>query len=537
MRNGIVKLICLGLTSMLLPSNDLLGQSDAKVLQNPVKAAQSRPSQPPKPLPPAPMMIRIDATVVELDEKRGVDFDFEGGNVKRLQTSAGAIAVISEASKDQLTTSLLASNSGRILSQPTLITVNEQEATVQVGGQVPVSDGTGYAVMKSVGLTLNCRPTLSESSIKLDIGCEYANLDDAGQYRKQDLQTTVEVEGGDTLMLSGLGDNTLLVLLTPELVSGGSMVGSPRPAKSVVKQVDPSAVRRLTPARYQRQDAATVAAVQASPLKPTLATIEQAMKRLFPGEQIEVVTLPNSVVLRGRVQKASMDRIISIAEQYSPTVINHLDVMIHDPVRISTDHGPQLDRQIMGLRDEVRKLRNDIQQLKEMLSATKKTQSSSARYQSSGVSRAGVATVTFNPTITLDSISKLDSTNPEPWRLSLDEATEIMKESLDGLEGDEVERRVQSLASNYAELQALQAQLAAIVRDKKPADILAKAYESAGSTGGTLNLPIGERKALSDFRRTDFRMRRSEQSLREKMGLEHSDGRLITPAQYDPVRR
>ncbi len=117
-----------------------------------------------------------------------------------------------------------------ILSTPSLVTLDNQEAEIVVGQNVPFVTGqfTGQAVgdtagrspfqtieRQDVGLTLKVKPQINEGdTVQLAIEQEVSSLADRAQAadivtNTRSLNTTVLVDDGQTLVLGGLIDDTL----------------------------------------------------------------------------------------------------------------------------------------------------------------------------------------------------------------------------------------------------------------------------------------------------------------------------------------
>jgi general secretion pathway protein D len=122
---------------------------------------------------------------------------------------------------------LLESDSdANILSTPNLLTLDNEEAKIVIGQNVPfitgsyaqaASTGTSASVnpfqtieRKDVGLTLKVKPQVSEGgNIKLQILQEVSNVSDASNQagiitNKRSIETTVLVGDGEAIVLGGL---------------------------------------------------------------------------------------------------------------------------------------------------------------------------------------------------------------------------------------------------------------------------------------------------------------------------------------------
>jgi len=125
---------------------------------------------------------------------------------------------------------LAADANNNILSTPSLVTLDNQEAQIIVGQNVPfvtgqfTSTGTAEASVnpfqtierQDVGVTLKVKPQINEgSTIKLDIEQEVSTVSAASLVasdvvtNKRSIQTTVLVDDGQTLVLGGLINDEL----------------------------------------------------------------------------------------------------------------------------------------------------------------------------------------------------------------------------------------------------------------------------------------------------------------------------------------
>src|SRR3989454_117613 len=136
-----------------------------------------------------------------------------------------------------LARALQATSLGNILSTPNLLTLDNFQAKIVIGQNVPFVTGSfaaattaaaaGVAAVnpfqtierKDVGLTLRIKPQISEgSTIRLEIFQEVSSLDPTAPARSSDLITTkrsletkVVVDDGNTIVLGGLIQNTMVL--------------------------------------------------------------------------------------------------------------------------------------------------------------------------------------------------------------------------------------------------------------------------------------------------------------------------------------
>ena len=181
----------------------------------------------------------------------GTNFGVGGNNVINLSQSAGAILNPSSATAatvqpgqglnlglltkfngntamSALVTALATTTGTNILSTPNLITLDNEEARIVVGQNIPVQTGSyattgGVATVnpfttynrQDVGLILRVRPQISENAIvKMQIYQEVssvvaatANASSGPTLNKRDIETNVIVDDGQILVLGGLIDN------------------------------------------------------------------------------------------------------------------------------------------------------------------------------------------------------------------------------------------------------------------------------------------------------------------------------------------
>src|SRR5437867_3734232 len=136
-----------------------------------------------------------------------------------------------------LARALQSNNLGNILSTPNLLTLDNYQAKIVIGQNVPFVTGsfataaaataTGVGAVnpfqtierRDIGLTLRIKPQISEgSAIRLEIYQEVSSIDPTARAGASDLVTTkrsletkVVVDDGSTIVLGGLIQNTLTV--------------------------------------------------------------------------------------------------------------------------------------------------------------------------------------------------------------------------------------------------------------------------------------------------------------------------------------
>jgi len=124
--------------------------------------------------------------------------------------------------------SAIASDSdNNILSTPTLVTMDNQEAEIVVGQNVPFVTGTQLSASndnpfqtierQDIGISLKVKPQINEgNNIKMDIEQEVSDVSNTAvtgatdiTTNKRSIKTTVLVEDGQTLVLGGLIDDQI----------------------------------------------------------------------------------------------------------------------------------------------------------------------------------------------------------------------------------------------------------------------------------------------------------------------------------------
>jgi pilus assembly protein CpaC len=112
----------------------------------------------------------------------------------------------------------------KIMSEPTLVTVNGQRSTFNVGGQMPVPEpqslGTISISWKNYGTQIDFIPiVLGNGKIRLQVHPTISSLDSTTAVtisgttvkglKSRDVQTSVEMEAGQTLAIAGLVESTI----------------------------------------------------------------------------------------------------------------------------------------------------------------------------------------------------------------------------------------------------------------------------------------------------------------------------------------
>ena len=204
-----------------------------------------------KQLDVTPMQVLIDVTIAEVtladDLRYGVEWFFRnavtiGGARKtdgvgllnlgnNLDQLAGFSYAIQTGSTVKFILNMLAQESNvSIISSPTLLVLNNQEASIQVGAEIPVTtqqqqplEGTTNTttnVLNSVeyrdtGILLNVKPRVNAGGLVImEVDQESSQSPDADagdntpRIQTRKIKSTVAVQSGDTIMLGGLIQET-----------------------------------------------------------------------------------------------------------------------------------------------------------------------------------------------------------------------------------------------------------------------------------------------------------------------------------------
>jgi hypothetical protein len=111
---------------------------------------------------------------------------------------------------------LIERQQAKVLSEPTLVTVNGRPCSFNVGGEMPVSvvtpDGVASVEYREFGTTLSVLPTLLRNGlIRLEVESELSAIEQASDeatqeeappsYRHTKSSTVAELRGGETIVL------------------------------------------------------------------------------------------------------------------------------------------------------------------------------------------------------------------------------------------------------------------------------------------------------------------------------------------------
>lgn len=138
---------------------------------------------------------------------------------------AGGVVSNSNAIFGAIVTAVRSDNQSNILSTPSIMTLDNQEARILVGQEIPVTTGEALSnnfdntfrtvQRQNVGITLEVRPQINAGgSIKLDIRQEVSSIagpvsDDFQDLilNKREIETTITVDDGEIVGIGGLLDD------------------------------------------------------------------------------------------------------------------------------------------------------------------------------------------------------------------------------------------------------------------------------------------------------------------------------------------
>ncbi len=191
----------------------------------------------------APTQVLIEATIVEInlngDLKYGLEWAFNNGlgggrTGTGLLSAAGSAdlnpsqkgftySIVNNAGAVRATLNALAQRSQlRVLSNPSVLVLDNHNATIQVGNQVPVRTGNSTIsngviisdsfTYKDTGVMLSVSPsvnsggliTLGISQAVTDIGATLDTATQQSQFLTRQIQSRVAVRSGETIVLGGM---------------------------------------------------------------------------------------------------------------------------------------------------------------------------------------------------------------------------------------------------------------------------------------------------------------------------------------------
>lgn len=196
-----------------------------------------------------PLQVLIDATIVEVTLKDDLSYGIEwyfthynggtntiaggagGKNIANLQSIGAGIAtgglsyLFTNPSQNigALLQAQATNNNVNVISSPSLMVLNNQEATIKVGDSVPVLSGTstfttGVATTNTIqmvdtGVNLSIRPRVNANglvlmdlmqSVNAAVATTATSTINSPTIQKREIQTNVAVQSGETIVLGGL---------------------------------------------------------------------------------------------------------------------------------------------------------------------------------------------------------------------------------------------------------------------------------------------------------------------------------------------
>ncbi|MGD9000138.1 MAG: type II secretion system secretin GspD [Granulosicoccaceae bacterium] len=190
-----------------------------------------------------PLQVLVEASIIEItltDELRyGLEWFFKNNTPSSSKTSQGLLnfnsegdigpiipgfsyAVVDAADTVRAVLNALASDSKlNVISSPSLMVLDNKTAEIRVGDQIPVRIGTQTAVggtsiesiqYKDTGVLLKVTPrvnagglvTMEISQEVTDVGPIEEQLEGNRRFLQRNIQSTVAIQGGETIVLGGL---------------------------------------------------------------------------------------------------------------------------------------------------------------------------------------------------------------------------------------------------------------------------------------------------------------------------------------------
>jgi general secretion pathway protein D len=188
------------------------------------------------------LQVAFDATIAEVtlndSLNYGVQFFLQNGNLGSLLNTASGAAIAqavpgfnflvgSQASPQAILSALHTYTDVKVLSNPSLVVVDNQPATLEVGDQVPVTTGTATVLSTSntvvntidyrdTGIILHVTPRISPNgTILMDIEQEISSVDTTSNtgtltptLSQRKVKSSISVVSGQTVLLAGLISET-----------------------------------------------------------------------------------------------------------------------------------------------------------------------------------------------------------------------------------------------------------------------------------------------------------------------------------------
>ena len=186
-----------------------------------------------------PTQVRLEAQVIDINSDNTKDLGFQygmgSGSRSGISISPNTFGVGEGVGRDEYSNNplkwldrhrtdivasiraLVANGKARILSRPSITTMSGEEATIQIGGQIPytTSNLTGTTVQfKDYGIILQCKPIVdADNKITVAVHAEVSNL--SGQavdgqpiISNRHANAVVNLESGTSMLIGGLMDSS-----------------------------------------------------------------------------------------------------------------------------------------------------------------------------------------------------------------------------------------------------------------------------------------------------------------------------------------
>ena len=182
-----------------------------------------------------PTQIKLEAQVIDINSNNASDLGFQYGQSNGITIAPGYLTAGEDmgrggysnnplkwfdrhrASLGMTIQALVEQGKARILSRPNITTLSGEQATIQIGGQIPytISNLTGSTVrFKDYGIILQCKPIVdADNKITVAVHAEVSNL--SGQavdgqpiISTRHADSVVNLMSGTSMLIGGLMDSS-----------------------------------------------------------------------------------------------------------------------------------------------------------------------------------------------------------------------------------------------------------------------------------------------------------------------------------------
>ena len=182
-----------------------------------------------------PTQIRFEAQVIDINSSNTKDLGFLYGETSGITISPGSLSVGEDigrggysnnplkwfdrhrSSLGMTISALVEKGKARVLSRPSITTMSGEQATIQIGGQIPYSTSnlTGTTIQfKDYGIILQCKPIVDDDEkITVAVHAEVSNL--SGQavdgqpiISTRHAEAVVNLMSGTSMLIGGLMDSS-----------------------------------------------------------------------------------------------------------------------------------------------------------------------------------------------------------------------------------------------------------------------------------------------------------------------------------------